>query len=100
MKSDQVMGKNNRYMNIFKTLHTKEKMPMSPWHAYCSFNWANVKEGCRGNKLNSKYGQVIYNLEQILENKEIIGIHLWNSMIKEKIQSGSFINELRTQLSN
>ena len=87
-------GKNNRYMNIFKTLHTKEKLPMSPWYAYCPFNWANVKEGCRGNKLNSKYGQVIYNLEQILEKKEIIGIHLWNSMLKEKIQDNSFICKL------
>ena len=87
-------GKNNRYMNIFKTLHTKENLPMSPWHTYCPFNWANVKEGCRGNKLNSKYGQVIYNLDQILENKEIIGIHFWNSMITEKIQNESFICEL------
>ena len=91
-------GKNNRYMNIFKNLHTKEKLPMDKWSAYCPLNWANVKEGCRGNKLNSKYGQNIYNLEQILENKEIIGIHLWNSMLKEKIQDNSFIHLLLVNL--
>mgnify|MGYP003113126257 CR=1 FL=1 len=91
-------GKNNRYMNIFKSLHTKEKLPMSPWYSYCPLNWANVKEGCRGNKLNSKYGQVIYNLEQILEKKEIIGIHLWNSMLKEKIRDNSLIHLLLVNL--
>ena len=91
-------GKNNRYMNIFKSLHTKEKLPMSSWDVYCPLNWANLKEGIRGNKLNSKYGQIVYNLEQILEKKEIIGIHLWNSMLKEKIRDNSLIHLLLVNL--
>jgi hypothetical protein len=67
---------------------------MARWFEYCPLNWANVKESIRGAKLNCKYGQVVYNLKQILEKKEIFGVHLWNSMINEPIQDDSFIKLL------
>lgn len=86
--------KNSRYMDIFVKLHIKEKLDKEPFKSVCPLSWANIKEASSGIDLNSKYGQVIYTLDDIEKDKDIYGIHLWNSMMKYKIEKGSYYDIL------
>ncbi len=80
------------YMKIFINLLPKYNLEVhvSDWRIYCPLDWSNVKEAFNGKPLKSKFGKEIIEIEEIKNNKEIIGVHLWGSFIrKHNIQNHS-----------
>ena len=63
---------------------------ISDWRVYCPLDWSNVKEAFNGKPLKSKFGKEIIEIDEIKNNKNIIGVHLWGSFIsKHNIQEHS-----------
>jgi len=73
------------YMNIFLKLISKcyHEDKVVSWRSFCPLDWSNLKESFTTNKLVSKYGKELISVEEIKNNEEIYGVHLWNSFIQK-----------------
>jgi hypothetical protein len=73
------------YMKIFINLLSKYDLDkyVSEWRVFCPLDWSNVKEAFNGQPLKSKFGKEVIEVEEIKNNKDIIGVHLWGSFIKK-----------------
>lgn len=73
------------YMKIFINLLSKYDLDkyVSDWRVFCPLDWSNVKEAFNGQPLKSKFGKEVIELDEIKNNKDIIGVHLWGSFIKK-----------------
>ena len=80
------------YMKVFINLLPKYNLEkyVSDWKVYCPLDWSNIKEAFNGKPLKSKFGKEIIEIDEIKNNKNIIGVHLWGSFIgKHNIQEHS-----------
>lgn len=73
------------YMNLFVRLLEQYDLLkyVVDWHCYCPLDWSNMKQSHKESILTSKYGKEIVSIEQIKNNEEIIGIHMWASFIRK-----------------
>ena len=73
------------YMKIFINLLPKYNLEdhVSDWQVFCPLDWSNVKEAFNGKPLKSKFGKEVIQIDEIKNNSNIIGVHLWGSFIKK-----------------
>jgi hypothetical protein len=73
------------FMKIFINLLPKYDLLkyVSHWSVYCPLDWSNVKEAFNGQKLKSKYGKRVIEIDEIKRDENIIGVHLWSSFIRK-----------------
>ncbi len=73
------------YMKIFINLLPKYDLDkyVVDWSVYCPLDWSNVKEAFNGKSLKVKYGKKVIEIEEIKNNENIIGVHLWSSFIRK-----------------
>jgi hypothetical protein len=87
-------SKTSCYMKIFISLLPKYSLDkfVVPWKVYCPLDWSNVKEAFSGKPLKSKYGKEVIEIEEIKNNSNIIGVHLWSSFIRKHSINGHSTN--------